>query len=174
MFNSINLNVIFNINVYIRSILFKLLFASVSLNGLVRSLARTFKKGWIFASSDRLGDWNCICIIFLYMFNFLSIFCIKVTKNTFNSSSPSVSPIPFCSRMCVRTAQSLLKGAHILPSSLFFIDHNLCVGTGVRTFPAPFCAYARFINETPGCYTRLQLVFWKSYFIWYKNSLFQP
>ena len=54
----------------------------------------------------------------------------------------------FVSKMCVRMGQSLRGGPHILPSSLFFINQNLCVGSGVRTFSAPFCAYATFINET--------------------------
>ena len=63
----------------------------------------------------------------------------------------SASPIPTVSKMCVglREGQSLRGGPHILPSSLFFINHNLCVESGVRTFSAPFCAYASFINETP-------------------------
>lgn len=44
--------------------------------------------------------------------------------------------------MCVCMAHSLLTGVHILPSSLFLIDHNLCVGSGV--------VYLTFINETLG------------------------
>uniref|UniRef100_A0A8C9XQ12 Nucleoporin 58 n=1 Tax=Sander lucioperca TaxID=283035 RepID=A0A8C9XQ12_SANLU len=43
--------------------------------------------------------------------------------------------------MCVRVGQSLCGGPHILPSSLFFINHNLCVGSGVRTFSAPFSLF---------------------------------
>ena len=41
-----------------------------------------------------------------------------------------------------RTAHSTVK--------FVFINHNLCVTSGVRTFSARFCAYASFINETPG------------------------
>ena len=46
--------------------------------------------------------------------------------------------------------QSLRGGLHLFPPSLFFINHNLCVGSAVRTFSALICAYAMFINETPG------------------------
>lgn len=67
------------------------------------------------------------------------------------TTSPSVSLIPLISRMCSRRTHGseFAYGANILPPSLFFIDHNLCVGSGVRTFPAKFDAYATFINETP-------------------------
>ncbi len=56
---------------------------------------------------------------------------------------------PFSSKLCVRMGQSLLRGAHILPSSLFFIDHNLGVESHVRYFQALFCTYATVINEAP-------------------------
>ena len=50
------------------------------------------------------------------------------------------------SKMCVgvRVGQSLHGGPHILP---FFINQNRCVESDIRTFSAPFCAYASFINE---------------------------
>ena len=55
--------------------------------------------------------------------------------------------------------QSFRGGPHILLSSLFFINHNLCVGSGVRTFSAPFCAYASFINETPAVFVTYKIAF---------------
>ena len=69
-----------------------------------------------------------------------------------------MSPIPTVSKMCVglREGRSVRGGPHILPSSLFFINHNLCVGSGVRTFSAPLCAYASFINETPELSNKLE------------------
>ena len=40
------------------------------------------------------------------------------------------------------------------PVKFVFIDHNFCVGSGVRLFQALFCAYATVINKTPGlCFT---------------------
>lgn len=48
---------------------------------------------------------------------------------------------------CAYKVQSLHTGLHILSSSLFFIDHKLCVQSDVRHFQALFCAYATFINE---------------------------
>ncbi len=37
-------------------------------------------------------------------------------------------------------------------SSLFFIDHKLCVESGVRHFQALFCAFAAFTNGTPAVF----------------------
>lgn len=69
---------------------------------------------------------------------------------------PSVSPISPVPKMFVWMCQSLHTGVHVLLSS-FFIDHNLCVESGVRLFQAPFCEYTTVINENP-------VVLWKLHF----------
>ena len=48
----------------------------------------------------------------------------------------------------VHMGQSLPTGVHS-PVELVFIDHNFCVGGGVRLFQALFCEHAIVINETP-------------------------
>ncbi len=53
------------------------------------------------------------------IYHFLYIFRLKVTKKTFNSSSPSVSPNCSVSKMFVRMGLSLRGGMQIFPSSLF-------------------------------------------------------
>ncbi len=57
---------------------------------------------------------------------------------------------PFVSRVCICMGQSLLTSVYILALRSFFIDHNLCMGSGIRHFQALFCANAAFINEIPG------------------------
>ena len=44
----------------------------------------------------------------------------------------------FTSKPCVRMGRSLLRAAHILPSSWFFIDHNLGVENHVSQFQPRF------------------------------------
>ena len=51
--------------------------------------------------------------------------------------------------VCTHESEFLWKCANF-PVKFVFINPNVCVRSGVRTFQAPFCAYASVINETPG------------------------
>ena len=65
------------------------------------------------------------------------------------TTSPSALPIPILSPKCAYAwVRVCVEGRTFSRQVVFFINHNLCVGSGIRTFSAPFCAYATFINET--------------------------
>lgn len=80
-------------------------------------------------------------------------------------------PVP---KMSVHVGQSLHEGPHILPTSVFYRDHNLYVESNVFQFQTPFCSYATFINETPGEFeSYLSTILsscWRNQFMFYDLS----
>ncbi|CAL8286925.1 unnamed protein product [Arctogadus glacialis] len=58
----------------------------------------------------------------------------------------------FSSKPCVRMGESLLRAAHILPSSWFFIDHNLGVESHVRHFQPRFVRTQRLSMRPLDCF----------------------
>jgi len=84
-----------------------------------------------------------------HSFIYLNFYCEHDFSFTYcqSFSSPSVSPNCSVSRMFGCMGQSLHAGAHIFPSSFFFINHNLYVGSGVLPFQGLCCAYSTVINE---------------------------
>ena len=73
----------------------------------------------------------------------------RVSLTTVRSSA---SPIPTVSKMCagLREGQSLRGRPHILPFKFVFDKSQALRGKWRTHISAPFCAYASFINETPG------------------------
>ena len=68
-------------------------------------------------------------------------------------TSPSVPPVFLISKMFILEDQNLCTGAHILLSSCFLIDQNLCVESDMCNFQVLFCVYTVFKNEAPGLFS---------------------
>ena len=107
---------------------------------------------------------NVICCKLLYIFKQIcrasktKLLVIMLMMNWINNLASvhhfmSASPLSI-SKTFYDMGQSLSGKYENFPggSSLRrdIINPNVCVRSGVRTFQAPFCAYATVINETPG------------------------
>ena len=61
----------------------------------------------------------------------------------------SASPLSHLQKVRKNGSEFAWKYANF-PVNFVFINPNVCMRSGVRTFQASFCAYATVINETPG------------------------
>lgn len=58
--------------------------------------------------------------------------------------SISVANSPCLPNVCI--VKVFVNVPHISTSSIFFINPNLCLESGIRTFQTLYCAYVSFIN----------------------------